>query len=242
MADKPSKQRRSFSAFSSASEEAAQSPGASDATEIAPSNDGEHGANAKPSEVTTLERRVLAHERILQALISHLADDDPIIFDQLNSRFGVGHDLGAYEQDYVTTGHYCEHFIKSIEQQIAKRHARNSKLQFGRLSPNDTLMDLETLPADDTEADHAQRQSWENEGGSFTIPLTPEHSSYFQIFRADSVMLTSTRLGGGDWQWQFRKSNGALIAEGFGFRTETECLAAVNFLKDHCQVARIFVT
>lgn len=74
-----------------------------------------------PGEVTELERRVLAHERILEALIGHLADDDPEILVQLKSRFGSGHDLGVYEQDYVSTDHYCDHFIRAIESEVKRR-------------------------------------------------------------------------------------------------------------------------
>jgi uncharacterized protein YegP (UPF0339 family) len=239
MSHKSFKRRRSFSAFPSAAEEARRFPGTSSSTGNTPSNLGGHGANAKPREVTTLERRVLAHERILQALISHLADDDPIIFEQLNARFGAGHDLGVYEQDYVTTGHYCEHFLGSIEQQIAARRAINSKSTLTRRAQIGAR--LETLAAEQTEADQALCQAWENEGGSFAIPLTPPKSAYFQIFRAESVMLTSTRLAGGDWQWQLHASTGALIAGGYGFRSELECLTAVKFLKNRTQDARIFV-
>lgn len=74
-----------------------------------------------PSEVTELERRVLAHERILQALIGHLADDDPEILVQLKARFGSGHNLGEYEQSYVSTDHYGDHFIRSIEGEVERR-------------------------------------------------------------------------------------------------------------------------
>lgn len=241
MTQKPIPQRHSFSAFSSAAEEAGRVPGSAGSTEIPPSNFGEHGANATPREVTTLERRVLAHERILQALISHLAEDDPIIFEQLNARFGTGHDLGTYEQDYVTTNHYCERFLQGIEQQIARRHLRKDKPELIRKTEDGGRLDVNVLHVGQSQADQALCQEWENEGGSFAIPLTPPRSAYFQVFRAESVMLTSTRLGGGDWQWELHASNGALIAGGGGFDTKTECMKAVNFLKHHGEFARIFV-
>lgn len=81
---------------------------------------GKGGANAKPSELTVLERRVLAHERILQALIGHLAYDDPEILERLKLRFGAGYNLGEYEQDYVSTEHYGEHFIGIIEKEVKR--------------------------------------------------------------------------------------------------------------------------
>mgnify|MGYP000225718156 CR=1 FL=1 len=86
---------------------------------------GQGGANAAPSEVTVLERRVLAHERILQALICRLAEDDPNILFELKAHFGSGHDLGDYEQDFVSTGHYGEHFIRSVEREVTQRRDRS---------------------------------------------------------------------------------------------------------------------
>jgi len=107
----------SFTAFSSAAQDAAQQGEA--AAQI---NRGQGGPNAAPSEITTLERRVLAHERILQALIVRLAEDDSDILVQLKANFGSGHDLGEYEQDYVSTDHYGDYFIRSVERAIAIRN------------------------------------------------------------------------------------------------------------------------
>lgn len=93
-----------------------RSRGSSDAEE------GGAGANSAPNEVTELERRVLAHERILLALIGHLADDDPEILRQLKVRFGSGHDLGRYEQNYVSTDDYGDLFIRSVETEVTRRN------------------------------------------------------------------------------------------------------------------------
>lgn len=87
---------------------------------------GRVGANATPNEVTEVERRLLAHERILQALIGHLAEDDPDILVQLKARFGSGHNLGQYEQNYVSTDEYGDHFIRSIEQEVERRKRRDA--------------------------------------------------------------------------------------------------------------------
>lgn len=109
---------RSFTAFSPASKEALRSDaghGDSGATSRRAS------ADATPDEITTLERRVLAHERILLALLGQLADDDPEILVQLKTRFGNGHNLGENEQDYVSTDDYGDHFIRSIEAEVAER-------------------------------------------------------------------------------------------------------------------------
>lgn len=113
------KKPHSFTAFSSAAQEAAWHQQKAESPQL---ERGQGGANALPNETTTLERRVLAHERILQALIVRLAEDDPDILEQLKISFGSGHDLGAYEQDFVSTDHYGAHFIRSIERKIASRN------------------------------------------------------------------------------------------------------------------------
>lgn len=228
-----------FSAFCSAKDEAEHFAHATREKEAGLVASRGGGANAKPSEETTLERRVLAHERILQALICDLADDDPAIFERLNLRFGDGHDLGTYEQDFVTTGHYCEHFLRSIEQRHAPRPINGPEVVLAS-KPHDVEL-LDNLGARQIPSDRGQCEQWENEGGSFTLPLTPPRSACFSIFRANPVMLTSTRLAGGDWRWHLRASTGALIAKGSGFRTETECLTAVKFLKENSQDAKIFI-
>lgn len=69
-------------------------------------------------ECTELDRRVLAHARILQTLIRYLAEDRPEILQRLTSAFGIGHNIGANEQDFVSTAQCGESFIRAIEVQI----------------------------------------------------------------------------------------------------------------------------
>lgn len=120
-------QARFCTAFSSAGEESRRS----DAEQVGDAGPSlrRAGANAKPDEITTLERRVLAYERILQALLGHLADDDPAILVQLKARFGNGHNMGEYEQDYVSTDHYGEHFIRTIEAEVAERQRKYDAIE-----------------------------------------------------------------------------------------------------------------
>lgn len=119
MTNQSKKGTGSFSAFSSASEEARRHD--TKQRNGGDANAGRGGANASPDEITTLERRVRAHERILQALPGHLADDDPEILAQLKRRFGRSHNLGEYEQDYVLIDHYVQKFIRSIEAEVSRR-------------------------------------------------------------------------------------------------------------------------
>jgi hypothetical protein len=115
--NKPS-QRKSFTALVSAKDEARGSPNFST---LDRSLEAGSGANGAPDEFTTVERRLLAHERILQSLVGHLAEDDPEILVQLKRRFGSGHNIGQYEQDFVSTDHYGDHFIRAVEDEVMRR-------------------------------------------------------------------------------------------------------------------------
>ena len=71
-------------------------------------------------ETTELERRVLAHERILQSLIRHLAEGQPEVLARLKATFGAGHTLGQYEQNHTTTDQYGDQFIRSVEAAVIR--------------------------------------------------------------------------------------------------------------------------
>ncbi|WP_343504261.1 hypothetical protein [Alloyangia pacifica] len=66
------------------------------------------------SETTDLERRVLAHERVLQALIAYLARSDPRFIDDLWQRFVTPMKLARREHDYRDTNDYAEEFIRAV--------------------------------------------------------------------------------------------------------------------------------
>jgi hypothetical protein len=65
-------------------------------------------------ENTDLERRVLAHEQILQVLIAHMAEAEPKFLDRLQQIFTKHHTLGADEQNYTGTATYAEQFIQQV--------------------------------------------------------------------------------------------------------------------------------
>lgn len=65
-------------------------------------------------ENTDLERRVLAHEQILQVLIAHMAEAEPKFLDRLKEVFTQHHILGANEQDYTDTAAYAVQFIQQV--------------------------------------------------------------------------------------------------------------------------------
>ena len=73
-----------------------------------------HGGTLWTFENTDLERRVLAHEQILQVLIAHMAEAEPKFLDRLQQIFTKHHTLGADEQDYTDTAAYAEQFIQHV--------------------------------------------------------------------------------------------------------------------------------
>lgn len=72
-------------------------------------------------EETDLERRVLAHARILQTLIRFLAEERPEIVTRLKSAFGAGHNIGEYEQNFSSTAQYGDIFIRAVEKEMSQQ-------------------------------------------------------------------------------------------------------------------------
>ncbi|WP_225772058.1 hypothetical protein [Inquilinus sp. Marseille-Q2685] len=65
-------------------------------------------------ENTDLERRVLAHEQILQALIAHMAETEPEFINRLNRAFNNPDHLSRREHDYTDTAQYAEQFVREV--------------------------------------------------------------------------------------------------------------------------------
>ena len=65
-------------------------------------------------ETTDLERRMLAHERIVQALIAYMARTEPRFVDHLRERFVEPMKLTQREHDYRETGDYAAEFIRAV--------------------------------------------------------------------------------------------------------------------------------
>lgn len=98
------------------------------------------------AETTDLERRVLAHERILQALIAYMARTEPRFVDHLRERFVEPMRLAQREHDHRDTDDYAEEFIRAVmllgearaprtkEPKVTDKHPGSPKGQ-GRLAP-----------------------------------------------------------------------------------------------------------
>lgn len=67
-----------------------------------------------PAETTDLERRVLAHERILQGLIAYMARTEPRLIDHLRDRFVEPMRMAKHEHDFRETDDYAEEFIRAV--------------------------------------------------------------------------------------------------------------------------------
>ncbi len=65
-------------------------------------------------ETTDLERRVLAHEKVLQALIVYMARTEPRFIDHLRERFVEPMRMVRHEHDHRETDDYAEEFIRAV--------------------------------------------------------------------------------------------------------------------------------
>lgn len=74
------------------------------------------------AETTDLERRVLAHERILQSLIAHMAEAEPQFLARLSAIFSEPMLLSRREHDYTDTDSYAEQFIYEVVRMVEWPH------------------------------------------------------------------------------------------------------------------------
>lgn len=72
-------------------------------------------------ENTDLERRVLAHEWILQILIAHMSEAEPKFLERLQRTFVENVHVGASEHDYTDTLAYAHQFIDQVSRLTEKR-------------------------------------------------------------------------------------------------------------------------
>lgn len=65
-------------------------------------------------QTTDLERRVLAHERILQSLIAYMSRAEPRFLDHLRKTFVEPMAMARREQDFTETDDYAEEFVRAV--------------------------------------------------------------------------------------------------------------------------------
>lgn len=90
------------------------------------------------------------------------------------------------------------------------------------LHPNQTISAGFPIAANDRlEEEPAHIETQRRDGGR----------SRFDIYRSETVSLTSTLFSGGDWHWRLADSSGAIVADCGGYRDQADCLAAVEVLR-----------
>lgn len=63
------------------------------------------------------------------------------------------------------------------------------------------------------------------------LATSESESTYFEIYWADRVRLTSTRFAGGEWHWRLCTAAGIALARGGGYRSEAECFSAIEIVR-----------
>ena len=75
------------------------------------------------------------------------------------------------------------------------------------------------------------------------MPLAGTHADKgddkFEIYRSDSVRVTSTLFAGGDWHWRLANRASETLAEAGGYRTQKACREAVAVLRERAASARV---
>lgn len=84
-----------------------------------------------PLENTDLEKRVLAHERVLQDLIAYMARTEPRFIEHLKERFVEPMRMARHEHDHRETEDYAEEFIHAVIRLEAVRAAQRKEPNAG---------------------------------------------------------------------------------------------------------------
>lgn len=82
-------------------------------------------ARSPAPETTDLERRVLAHERILQSLIAYMSRTDAGFVEHLRERFVEPMSMAVREHDHRDADDYAEEFIRAVVL-LGEAHARRA--------------------------------------------------------------------------------------------------------------------
>ena len=79
-----------------------------------PLDAGSEPSSDARAENSEIERRVLALERILQALVAHMAETEPKFLARLSDSFCVPLRMTQAEHDYTDTDSYAAEFVRSV--------------------------------------------------------------------------------------------------------------------------------
>ncbi len=115
-------------------------------------------------ETTDLERRVLAHERILQALIAYMARTEPRFVDHLRERFVEPMSMVRREHDHRETDDYAEEFIRAVMLLGEARAPKSKELDVSDKQPVPTRRKGEKESSTDRPAQRVGVQASERSG------------------------------------------------------------------------------
>ena len=94
-------------------------------------------AHSPAPETTDLERRVLAHERILQSLIAYMSRADVGFVEHLRERFVEPMSMAVREHDHRDSDDYAEEFIRAV-MLLGEVHTRRTSRLPERAGPQRT--------------------------------------------------------------------------------------------------------
>ncbi|KPQ05617.1 MAG: hypothetical protein HLUCCA12_14600 [Rhodobacteraceae bacterium HLUCCA12] len=121
-----------------------------------------------PPETTDLERRVLAHERILKSLIAYISATEPRFLDHMSKTFVEPLAMVRREHDYTGSDDYAEEFIRAVVAQGDTEPGRN-RAGLGPLSPKINASNDATLVP--SPAGSAERVQTRRRNGIWTVTV-----------------------------------------------------------------------
>jgi hypothetical protein len=137
-----------------------------------------------PPQATDLERRVLAHERILQSLIAYMARAEPRFLEHLRKTFVESTETVTREQDFTQTDDYAEEFVRAV---IALGKAqRNRDRTAQAASPSETAA-VPHRPAP-VDRDHPDRVQVQERNGIWSVTVDGRfHGDYLRREHAEAA-------------------------------------------------------
>jgi hypothetical protein len=152
---------------------------------------------AARSENTILERRVLAHEQILQALIAHMTETEPRFLERLTQTFCVPMQMTLREHDFTDTESYAEEFIRTVVR-LGERRTRKSPETvrdhpLDNLAPSNNTGDtLTSITPSPFQINHASGVWHVTKDGNFYGNYFEERHASEAVERARGAMVQSS--------------------------------------------------
>lgn len=115
-------------------------------------------------QTTELERRVLAHEKVLQALIAYMSRAEPHFVDHLKERFVEPMKMVRHEHDYRETDDFAEEFIRAVMRLGEDKVSQSKKTDLPNKDSGPLRPRKKQASADATSGRHNRIQTRERNG------------------------------------------------------------------------------